>query len=136
MKKLIFNKRETGSQFLKFCLIGFLNTAIHYGIFIFFLRTLLVNYLIASVFGYCTGLINSYILNKKWTFQSTGVRKDAEFAKFVLVNVFALSANLGALKCFVCLMSMAPELGQVFAIGFSTTTNFIGNKFWTFQKAG
>jgi putative flippase GtrA len=134
MKKLILNERETAYQFLKFSLIGFLNTVIHYGIFIILFRYATVHYLVSSVIGYVAGLINSFILNKKWTFRTKGVRKDVEFTKFCLVNLAALLANLGSLGFFVSYMNIIPELGQLLAIIFSLTVNFLGNKFWTFRQ--
>jgi putative flippase GtrA len=85
------------------------------------------------VIGYCAGVINSYILNKLWTFQTKGTRKDVEFAKFAVINVFSLSINVGAIKFFVALVGMRPELGQVIAIGFALVVNFLGNKLWTFR---
>lgn len=133
MKKLISNNKETGIQFIKFSLIGFLNTGIHYGIFLICFGLLGIHYLIASVIGYCAGVINSFILNKLWTFRTKGTRKDVEFAKFVVVNMVALSINVGSLKFFVAFVDMRPELGQVIAIGFAIIVNFLGNKLWTFR---
>ena len=136
MKKSILNKRGSGIQFLKFSLIGFLNTSLHYGIFFILLRFQGIHYLVASTIGYCVGMINSFILNKKWTFRTTEVRKDIEFVKFVLVNLAALLVNIGSLKYFVCIVDIRPEFGQIFGISLSMTTNFLGNKFWTFSHSG
>jgi putative flippase GtrA len=134
MKKLILNS-QTRIQFVKFSLIGLLNTGIHYVIFLFLYRVFDMYYLHATVVGYSVGLINSFILNKKWTFKSRNVRKDMEFAKFIMVNLLALIVNVGALKYFVSLAGLRPEIGQIVAIAFSTITNFMGNKFWTFQAS-
>ena len=122
-------------QFLKFSLIGILNTGIHYGIFFVLFRFAGLHYLVASTMGYCAGLINSFILNKKWTFRTKGTRIDIEFMKFIVVNLISLLVNVGSLSYFVSAMHIMPELGQLFAIAFSMTANFIGNKFWTFQTS-
>jgi len=129
------SNRETGIQFAKFSVIGVFNTGIHYGIFLLLFRVGGVFYLLASTIGYCAGLINSFVLNRSWTFPSTGVRKEIEFAKFVVVNIVALLINVGMLKCFVGYLNIVPEVGQLLAIGFSMTANFLGNKFWSFQSA-
>lgn len=122
------------SQFLKFAMIGFLNTGIHYLIFLWLFRVVGLYYMLASVIGYCCGLMNSFILNKKWTFKTKGVRKDIEFARFILVNIAALIVNVGTMKYFVSVLKIAPEFSQIGAIGFSMMTNFVGNKFWTFRS--
>lgn len=134
MKRLIFNNRITGIQLVKFSLIGLLNTGIHYSIFLFLYRVFGVYYLAASVVGYCAGLINSYIMNKKWTFRTTGVRVHIEFVKFIMVNLISLFVNLAALKYAVDHIGIIPEVGQIIAIVFSTIVNFLGNKLWTFHQ--
>lgn len=120
-------------QFIIFSLIGLINTGIHYCVFLIFYRFVNFNYLIASVIGYSCGLLNSFILNKKWTFKTINVRTDIELAKFIIVNVLALGVNIIGLRFFVEVMGIKPEIGQIGAIGFSLVTNFLGNKYWTFR---
>jgi len=120
-------------QIVKFLIVGLINTGIHYVVFLLLYRLIDVNYLIASVVGYSCGLLNSFILNKRWTFKTINVRKDIEFVKFIIVNVVALAVNIAALRFLVEAMGIKPEISQIAAIGFSLVINFLGNKFWTFQ---
>jgi putative flippase GtrA len=121
-------------QFIIFSVVGLINTGIHYCVFLFLYKLINVNYLIASVVGYSCGLLNSFILNKKWTFKTINVRKDIELIKFVIVNVVALAVNIIGLRFFVEVMGIKPEISQIGAIGFSLVTNFVGNKYWTFRS--
>lgn len=111
-----------------------MNTVIHYCVFLFLYRLINVNYLIASVVGYSCGLLNSFILNKKWTFKTINARKDIELLKFIIVNVMALGLNIIGLKFFVEAIGIKPEISQIAAIGLSLVTNFVGNKYWTFRS--
>ncbi len=122
-------------QFIKFGLVGVLNTAIHYAVFYGLLNLAGIHYLVASTIGYLAGLTNSYLLNRSWTFKSRQDNRASEMAKFFLVNVFSLGANLVALKTGVSLMGLSPEIAQLFAIVFSLVVNFAGNRFWTFRDA-
>lgn len=135
MRKSIFDNRKTVTQFFKFTIVGIVNTVVHYSVFLLLLRIAKIHYLAASGIGYCAGVINSYVVNRMWTFESHGNQKGLEFAKFGCVNIVALTANTVALKWFVFYMELAPEIGQIFAIVFSLTVNFVGNKLWTFRKA-
>lgn len=121
-------------QFIIFSVVGLINTGIHYCVFLFLYRFININYLVASVVGYSCGLLNSFILNKKWTFKTINVRKDLELIKFIIVNVVALGVNIIGLKFFVEAMGIRPEISQIAAIGFSLVTNFFGNKYWTFRS--
>lgn len=54
-------------DFLKFSLVGVANTLVDFTVYTV-LYLLGVPYRIAQVFSYAAGTLNSYILNKKWTF--------------------------------------------------------------------
>jgi len=123
---------RTGAQVIKFLAVGLLNTVIHYTAFLLLFRGLGVHYLAASTLGYGLGLLNSYILNRTWTFRSAGGRLPAEVGKFLAVNALALALNLGGLKYLVLVHDMPPELAQAGALCLSTCANFLGNKFWVF----
>ena len=131
---IVGRHQETGIQFIKFALVGVLNSLLHYIVFLALYRLVGMHYLIASAIGYCVGLLNSFLLNKKWTFKTVDVGKGYEFFKFVIVNIVSLTVNVVVLEVTVVVLHMAPELGQIVALACHTLTNFSGNKFWTFSK--
>ncbi len=122
-------------QAAKFGLVGIANTAIHYIVFYVLYVLLGVYYLLSSTIGYGAGLLNSYVVNRAWTFKSKSVDTKMEFAKFVVVNLISLGANLAALNLFVVQGGLRPEVAQAMAIFFSLAVNFAGNKFWTFNSS-
>jgi putative flippase GtrA len=119
-------------QFVKFAVVGVLNSAIHYLVFWFLYSFSGTQYLIASIIGYVAGMANSYILNRKWTFGSRNQKLLPELSRFVAVNLIALGANLGLLYLLVSAGNMAPQWAQLLAIVASTLVNFVLNKLWTF----
>lgn len=57
-------------QFVKYCLVGLMNTGITL-LTIFLCKSVLgVNPYISNVIGYVCGLINSFLWNKQWVFRS------------------------------------------------------------------
>jgi len=132
MKILISELHASSSQLLKFLGTGILNTCISYVVFLLLYRETGLYYLYASAIGYTAGLTNSFLINRRWTFESHG-KVFPELMKFILVNLFAMSVNLLALKLSVQIVGFRPEIGQVGAFVFSTVANFAGNKFWTFR---
>lgn len=122
-----------GSQFVKFGLVGVLNTAIQYAVFVGLFRFANVPMVLASGIGYVAGILNSYFLNRVWTFRVQRARTNAEFARFLLVNLLAMGVNLLTLKALVSWVGLVPELAQVGAIFSSLVVNFAGNKLWTFR---
>lgn len=121
-------------QFIKFSLVGLLNTAIHYGVFYGLFQYMGVPYLLASGIGFFLAVTNSYLINKHWTFKSKGVANSRQFTKFMIVNLVSLSINLAGMTILVELFNMYPPIAQILTIGFTLIVNFAGNKLWTFRE--
>ena len=126
---------KTSAQFLRFGLVGGLNTAIQYVVFIVLFRLAAVSMVAASAAGYLAGIVNSYFINRSWTFRMDRTRSGGEFVRFLLVNILAMGMNLLTLKLLVSRAGLSPEIAQVCAIGSSLVVNFAGNKLWTFRRA-
>jgi len=104
---------------------------------------------ISNITGFTVGLINSFIWNRKWTFQSKN-RWEKEFIRFVsaflicyipqlfLVN-FLNSTLTGIDYRFVIgnfsLNISTAYICQLIGIVFYTSINFLINKFFTFKQA-
>jgi|ERR1700723_2895666 putative flippase GtrA len=119
-------------QFIKFAVVGVLNSAIQYLVFWFLYSLTGTPYLLASVIGYVAGMTNSYFLNRRWTFASRNQQLLTELGKFVTVNLISLGVNLGLLFLLVSSGVMVPQWAQIVAIAGSTLVNFVLNKVWTF----
>lgn len=120
------------SQFIKFSLVGVLNTVIHYGVF-YVLYSFAGYYLLASGTGFCIAVVHSYILNKFWPFQRRGSRVRAEFSKFLGVSLLSLGVNLAGMAILVELLAVHPPVAQLLTIVLTLAINFLGNRFWTFR---
>jgi len=119
-------------QFIKFAVVGVLNSAIQYLVFLFLYSFTGTQYLLASIIGYVAGMTNSYILNRRWTFESRNQKLLTELGRLVAVNLVSLGVNLGLLYLLVSTGVMIPQWAQVVAITGSTLVNFVLNKVWTF----
>ncbi|KEK17220.1 sugar translocase [Bacillus manliponensis] len=119
-------------KFLKFSLIGVLNTFITIISYIFLVK-IGMNYLIANCFAYLIGVANSYYWNKNWVFESKN--KDLTlFFKFLTVNVIVLTFNTINLFILVDKFFINKFLSQIFSIGVGLVMNFFLNKLWVFNK--
>ena len=91
------------SKFIKFGIVGILNTLINWTIFAI-LNFLGMYYIISNIIAYVIATINSYIWNSKWVFKYKGEDKKETTGKFILLNLFGLSLNTVILYLFVDLM--------------------------------
>src|SRR4030066_360713 len=90
-----------------------------------------VKFAVVGFIGYGVGMINSFLLNKFWTF---GVRETSlvHVRRFFILNVIGLTISTLAILVLVDMLG-APYMPVWFAtIVVVTLFNFFGNKHWTF----
>ena len=142
--KSITDNRAT-AQFVKFCLVGAMNTLVTLCT-IFICKSLIgVNEYIANALGYIIGVINSFLWNKQWVFHSQG-RISREAVRFAigfatcyslqLITVIALNtSSFGEIELDTGLMVVSGYgLATIIGCAVYTIFNFIYNRFVTFRK--
>lgn len=133
------------AQLGKFAAVGFLNTAIDFGI---------LN-LLSSATGITAGLYlgginvpavavaltNSYFWNKYWVFKAGGESTASDLPKFIAVSVGAILVNSGIVAIgtgFSAPAGLSPELWlnatKILATAASFLWNFVGYKIFVFRK--
>lgn len=119
-------------QLAKFNLVGVVNTLIDFGTFIL-LTTLDTPYLYAQTCSYGCGVANSYIWNKYWTFETTGLNLP-EMARFIGVNLTSLAGSVLLIYLLHALLGLPLIPAKVGATLFIMVIGFIGNKLWVFRS--
>ena len=72
-------------RILRFGLVGLLNTAIGLGTIYVLQLGFGVDYRLANTAGYALGIVNSFVLNRIWTFKSRDTRVARQGLLFLLV---------------------------------------------------
>jgi putative flippase GtrA len=130
------------SSFLRFLLVGVVNTLIGLGIMFFLYNVLELNYWASTFIGNMVGAMVSYFLNKTFTFRSD-VRVQHNWWKFAIVILSCYALSYGASHLFAQALSSAltgvnPKLLQNGAIlvgsGIYMISNYIGHKNFTFAS--
>ncbi|MCT9851982.1 GtrA family protein [Priestia megaterium] len=119
-------------HYLKFCVVGGLNTSIDFFVFSF-LSYVGVYYIIAQCVSYGCGVVNSYLVNRTWTFQQQGKREKYEILKFTVLNVFTLTVTSFLLTLFHYRFNISLPYSKVLVTIVSVGLNYIGTKFWVFK---
>lgn len=117
-------------KFFSFALVGVPATVAHYLVLYILVEFLAIDPVTASGCGSILGLIVSYALNFKWTFNSNQSHLLA-FPKFACISLMGMSFNL-------VLMAWLTETLHYFVAQVLTTLtvfiwNFTANFFWTFK---
>lgn len=128
--------------FLKFNLIGILNTLIDNGLYALFYSVLGWHFALSKTLSYGAGMVNSWLWNSRWTFvaqREEGAVGQGEqllkIAKFLLVNGVAYLSQMGVLwLCRRVWGSSSPWMSLFIATPVSLVVNFLGNRLFVFKS--
>ena len=137
MKELI--KKFADKTFLRFVIVGVINTVFGTAIMFVFYNVLGLSYWLSSASNYFFGSILSYFLNKYYTFQYK--KRSWRVAARFVVNISA---------CYLIAYGIAKPLIAALMSGFSVTVqenaamlcgmglfvvlNYLGQRFFAFRK--
>ncbi|GIX41674.1 MAG: polysaccharide biosynthesis protein GtrA [Leptospiraceae bacterium] len=123
---------RTTKQFVKFGIVGIINTIITLSIIFILSNYYDVHYIISNAIGYIAGFINSFIMNKFWTFKSKGnVFKESIW--FIIVFLISYGIQLIVLYYLHGILNYNENLSQILSMIVYTVVNFLLNKFLTFR---
>lgn len=130
-------------EFLKFLGVGVINTLIGYSTIFLFLNIIKFDYWLSTFLGNSIGAAVSYILNKKFTFNST-VSIPKSMIKFILVILvcycisyglsYFLTSRLPMLTKHTIPIKLIENIAVIVGMGFYTISNFIGQKYFVFRE--
>lgn len=133
------SRGRTLSQFLSFNLIGLLNTAIDFLAFALLIK-LGVYYLLAQVLAYGAGMLNSLLLNSRFTFgagRTTAASHMPDIAtiiRFVVWNGIVLGMSVLLLALLKERLALGGLPAKAIVTAVSVGVNFYGSKRWVFAS--
>ncbi|MDS0525973.1 GtrA family protein [Clostridium sp. SHJSY1] len=129
----IFNGKL--KQIIRFSFVGVMNTLVDFVMFSLFNGLLGVNYTFSQIIGYSSGVINSYIFNKKWTFSSKNRKQktNIELIKFVIVNLCSLIITLVVMNMLISNFGVNVYLSKVIVMFIAQVVNFLSYKILVFN---
>lgn len=122
---------KANSTLIKFLVVGVLNTLLTLIIILGLKYFYSFNDVIANFNGYVIGLICSYTLNKKWTFNHTGNMSSSIF-KFVMTFFVAYVANIIFVVMFIK-TGINSYLSHLLAMPIYTIIFYFGSRFFVFK---
>lgn len=119
-------------RLIKFGATGILNTLIDYLLFALLAQVFMLDVYFSQVCGYFAGMLNSYLINRRWTFQTKQNFFSPQFLKFILSNLFVLAVSIFLLKVFLDI-SMPVLLAKLFTVCITMGINFLISRLWVFR---
>jgi putative flippase GtrA len=132
-------------QLMRFGMVGILNTLIDVGtlnVLLWRFPTHNPNLLLAyNTCAYCLGALNSFCLNKYWTFRHRHTLTAGEVARFAAVSIAGILCNDGILWLVARILHPViantliwANLSKGMAIAGTMTISYLGMRLWVFTK--
>lgn len=134
-------KKKDFIKFFRFAITGGVNTLIDFIVYsmVLYIGTGII---IAQIAGYGCGTINSYLMNRSWTFQSKNKAYGKELFKFLVANGITLLLSLVLLSILSQVFptelmfagqDIAKYVIKIPIVAFTVVTNFVLSRLWVFQ---
>jgi putative flippase GtrA len=115
-------------------LVGAVGTLVHYATLILLVETWGIHPVTATTLGFGLGALINYLLNYRYTFNSTKAHRDSG-PKFALIVVATGLLNTLMVYEGVDMLGLNYLLVQVAATATVFLLNFVLNSLWTFRES-
>lgn len=128
--------KEKHLEVFKFAAVGILNTLVDVSVSFVLSGFFGIYYAICQVAGYSAGTLNSFFLNKFFTFKSRGIGQNPfqQLSRFIVINLISLGTTLLALKLLIDVLFINFYISKAIVTFLSLAINFAGSKFWVFKS--
>ncbi|RRW66763.1 GtrA family protein [Pseudomonas fluorescens] len=119
-------------SFWRFLVVGLLNTSL--SLITIYTAKYFLNFgdVSANVLGYLIGLITSYSLNSRWTFEFGGKHNEA-IKRFLISFLLSYIANIAVVLTCIHILQWNSYIAQALGMPTYTITNFLLSKHYTFK---
>lgn len=128
--------RKSYWQFGKFAVVGVINTSLDFLVYTSLTR--LFDFwdehkVLATSVAFLIANLNSYLLNKFWTFSDTEKKYHIQYSKFLIISLVGLGLTdlIFSLALWAHIYDL---LAKLIPIPIVLLWNFLANKFWTFKN--
>jgi len=121
------------AQAIKYGTVGVINTLLTLAIIWLMRNVFHTSLVVANATGYVLGFLNSFLLNRSWTFKSFNNWKK-EFLKFLIAFAICYLIQLGVVLLLEKYTGLKEAYNVLIGMAVYTALNFLVNKYFTFKK--
>ncbi|MBB6729534.1 GtrA family protein [Cohnella zeiphila] len=125
-------RRLLSRRFLTFCAVGGVNTAVDVAVFAALTEAGLPS-AAAQALSYACGTLNSYLMNRRWTFRDSEGSTSRTLPRFAAVNLLALALTSGLLALLTGSFGWPVPAGKAAATAAGLLVTYAGSSRWAFR---
>lgn len=132
----MYGSSEKYRSLIRFIIVGCINTGVDFFTFSILHSLFGLDKMISQISGYSMGVVNSFILNKLWTFENkrSKVNTTNQLIRFIAVNLISLVVSLLGLKLLNEAYGINIYISKLIITGMAQAVNYAGYKLWVFDS--
>ena len=125
--------KQNNNQILRFFVSGLIATSINFLVYSSF-YLIFKKIIFASVLGYSTGLLTSFILAKIWVFEDKS-KKSIVKSFFIFCSIYFLGGlEMSLIIVFLNQITNNYKVAWIFGAFIGSLNNYLGSKYFLFKK--
>ncbi len=137
IKKIVNRMQKYYGQhkaLLRFMIVGCLNTGLDFLAFFIAWNYGGVNYYGSQLIGYSAGIVNSFLFNKSWTFESKRFNRQTlgQLLRFLIINGVSLGSSVVLLGFLTEKWQWAILIAKILVTIITQVINYAGYRCWVF----
>ena len=127
------NKEEM-KRLIKFCSVGVVNTAVDYLSFALLSQLFGVDKYLSQVAAFMIATLNSYLLNRRFTFKSQAKLFGIKLLLFYILNIITMGISVLSLYVLCDIVGMNELIAKIPIMPITFAVNYLGNRLVIFRK--
>lgn len=123
-------------KLFKFGITGIMNTVVDFAVYTVLVSLAGMGLYVSQVISYCCGMLNSYAVNRKWTFDTKNGFFSLELVKFIVLNLAMMLLGMGIIYLCVEQMGFRKLVGKLVSTVLVMAINFVVSNLWVFRNKG
>lgn len=125
---------KTAQQLMRYLVTGFTAFGIEYGLYVLLYKIVGFDYILASVVVYALVFGFSFMVNRKWSFESTGDIKRQTFLYLMLFLFNLVVSNVFLLKFFTETLGINALISPFLKMACVVCWNFLAYKYIIYKN--
>ena len=121
---------------IKYSLVGLVNTTISFLVILILEQLSPLNSYVINIIAYGIGVINSFFLNRNWTFKTSqkAKKETGEFLRFIIIFIITYLLQFCCLWVLIEILIFPTLLSQAIAMALYVIVGFLLNNYFTFRE--
>lgn len=126
---------EKYKSLIRYVIVGVINTGVDFLVFTLLNSFFSAHYAVSQTAGYGAGVLNSFLMNKFWTFEDKKVNRKtySQAVKFTVINLLSLGISIYGLKLLTGNVGLNMYVAKGCVTFITFAVNYIGYKLWVFD---